>query len=61
VVFGIKLALIVLALGVTWRIRSIIRSPSEVPDPHRHPVALALASLLLWAAAITAGRLMAYM
>jgi hypothetical protein len=60
-IFGIKLMLIALALGVTVRIRGVVRRSSEAPDPASHPVALALSSMVLWAAAITAGRLMAYM
>ena len=59
-VFYIKLALIALALVVTARIRRTVeREPAlDNAGPGRRLAAL---SLLLWAGAITAGRLMAYL
>jgi len=63
-IFYVKLALIVLALVVTAMIRRAVErgraagAGEASPAPGRR---LALVSLLLWAAAIAAGRLMAYM
>ena len=63
-VFYIKLALIALALVVTAVIRRTVerepalRDADRIPGPSRRLAAL---SLLLWAGAITAGRLMAYL
>ena len=62
VVFWVKMALIALAMWVVTRIRAEV---FDDPLIDTHPVpgrvrALALASILLWAAAITAGRLLAY-
>jgi hypothetical protein len=62
-IFYVKLALIVLALVVTAMIRRAVErgraGGGEVsPAPGRR---LAVLSLLLWAGAIAAGRLMAYM
>ena len=59
-VFYIKLALIALALVVTAMIRRTVeREPAlDNAGPGRRLAAL---SLLLWAGAITAGRLMAYL
>ena len=62
-VFYIKLALIALALVVTVVIRRTLergpalRDADAIPDPTRRLAAL---SLLLWAGAVIAGRLMAY-
>ena len=53
-VFYIKLSLIGLALWNTVIARRAVRQNREAP-------ALAITSLLLWSAAITAGRLMAYL
>ena len=63
-VFYIKLTLIALALVVTAVIRRTVeRGPSlRDADPSPRPARrLAAVSLLLWAGAITAGRLMAYL
>jgi hypothetical protein len=62
VLFWVKMALIALAMWVVTRIRAQV---FDDPLIDTHPVpgrvrALALASILLWAAAITAGRLLAY-
>ena len=63
-VFYIKLTLIALALGIIMVIRRGLRREPErfrseiVPGGYRM---LAVLSLLLWAGAITAGRLMAYL
>jgi hypothetical protein len=63
-VFYIKLMLIALALVVTAVIRKrvergpVLRDANTGPRPGRR---LAVLSLLLWAGAITAGRLMAYL
>lgn len=60
-VFYIKLTLIFVALWCTFGTRRIVRSGDTADGPASRSVRLALASLLLWAGAITAGRLMAYM
>jgi hypothetical protein len=58
-VFYVKLALIGLALWNTWSVRrAVIDDRDDAPGRYR---ILALLSLLLWAGAITAGRLMAYL
>ena len=63
-VFYIKLTLIALGLVVTAMIRRTVRrgpapcDPDLSPGPGRR---LAVLSLLLWAGAVTAGRLMAYL
>ena len=56
-----KLAAIALALIVTSRLRRVVFGGGVAPDvaPPRART-LAKASLVLWLAAITAGRLMAY-
>lgn len=63
-VLYIKLTLIGLALWCTWRTRGVVLRRTEhdatrasTGDAER---GVALASLILWAAAIAAGRLMAY-
>ncbi len=60
-IFWVKLASIALALIVTSRLRRAVFSNGVAPDvaPPRARN-LAKASLVLWFAAITAGRLMAY-
>lgn len=58
-VFYVKLALIALALLVLLRLRRIVLDASEAIGATGR--ALALASLVLWTGAITAGRLMAYL
>jgi hypothetical protein len=63
-VFYIKLTLIFVALWCTFATRRIVNdNPEEtaVDVVPRHAARLAIASLLLWASAITAGRLMAYL
>jgi hypothetical protein len=63
-VFYIKLTLIVLALVVTAMIRKAVERGPASRDPDRSAAPgrrLAACSLLLWAGAITAGRLMAYL
>jgi hypothetical protein len=59
-VFYIKLTLIFVALWCTFATRRIVRSNSSDVVPAYGPWLAAL-SLLLWAGAITAGRLMAYL
>ena len=61
-VFWVKMSLIALAIWVLTRIKTKV---FEDPQVDTRPVpnnvrALAVVSILLWAAAITAGRLMAY-
>jgi hypothetical protein len=61
-VFWVKMTLIALAMWTVTRIRARV---FDDPQIDMHPVSadvkrLALASILLWAAAITAGRLLAY-
>ena len=60
-IFWVKLAAIALALIVTSRLRRVVFGGGVAPDvaPPRART-LAKASLVLWLAAITAGRLMAY-
>jgi hypothetical protein len=64
-VFYLKLALIAAALVVTAAIRkAAARERSSAPDPTARvmsPARLAVVSLVLWTAAIAAGRLMAYL
>jgi hypothetical protein len=61
-VFWVKMTLIALAMWVLMRIKRLVFDDPQLdsgPVPARAR-ALALASIALWAAAITAGRLMAY-
>ena len=63
-VFYIKLSLIFIALWCTFGTRRIIREDNPDSAAGAAPpksARLAVASLLLWAGAITAGRLMAYL
>ena len=63
-VFYLKLTLIFIALWCTFATRRIVRDSSESAAADTVPVygaRLATASLLLWAGAIAAGRLMAYL
>jgi len=63
-VFYIKLSLIFIALWCTFATRRIIRegnSDSAAVTAPPKGARLAVVSLLLWAGAITAGRLMAYL
>src|SRR3954464_12124181 len=66
-VFYVKLSLIFVALWCTFATRRIIRDDSQADtsvhtdSPPQRGARLAVVSLLLWAGAITAGRLMAYM
>ncbi len=62
-IFYVKLALIFVALWVTFATRRIVLdNPLTALDDHipANGRRLALASMVLWAAAITAGRFMAY-
>jgi hypothetical protein len=61
-VFHIKLLCIAAAIGIDWRLRQQL--PADAPPDVRTRLglkALAVASLALWAAAIVAGRLVAYL
>ena len=63
-VFYVKLTLIFIALWCTFSTRRIVRDNSEstvAETVPAHGARLATASLLLWAGAIAAGRLMAYL
>jgi hypothetical protein len=62
-VFLIKLACIAGAVMVVLMMRGRVMRPSTTGPPaaSTHPRALALASLVLWAGAIAAGRLVAYL
>jgi hypothetical protein len=60
-VFYVKLSLIFLALWCTFATRRIVRADADSPATAGIGRRFALVSLLLWAGAITAGRLMAYM
>jgi hypothetical protein len=59
-VFLLKLALVFAALLVTRRIRTETFGAKASVDARGRVKLLAVSSLFLWAAAITAGRLMAY-
>ena len=59
-IFVTKLALVFAALFVTIRMRREAFSHGTSADPSDRVRRLASVSLILWAAAITAGRLMAY-
>ena len=60
-VFFVKLALIAVAIAVTARIRSIGFAPANAAAVPAAARPLAIVSLVLWAGAIVAGRLMAYL
>jgi hypothetical protein len=62
VLFWTKIGIIVLAMVVIVRMRAAVFSDPHVEDGtiSRKAKALALASLVLWTAAIVAGRLLAY-
>jgi len=60
-VFFIKVTLIVIALVITARIRRHVLASDHVAQPASRARLLASASLVLWAGAIVAGRLMAYL
>jgi hypothetical protein len=61
-VFAIKLLCIAAAVGVLVRIRAMVLHPrAAVTGVPARARALAVASLVLWAGAIGAGRLMAYL
>jgi hypothetical protein len=61
-VFYVKLGLIALALLAQWRLRAVIAKDSRERsgESSRDGRTIAALVLVLWAAAITAGRLMAY-
>jgi hypothetical protein len=60
-VFYLKLLLIAVAMTIFVRIDRLIRTGDAVaPTAARHLRQLAITSLVCWAAAITAGRLLAY-
>ena len=61
-VFYLKLALVTLAVWLVTRINRRLARPTEADNPRtaRHLRFYAIASLLSWSAAITAGRLLAY-
>jgi hypothetical protein len=59
-IFFVKLACIALALLVTLRTRSMLVGP-ETASRAASPKVLAVVSIVLWLAAIAAGRLMAYL
>jgi hypothetical protein len=59
-IFYVKLTLIALALINTVVIRRIVRKSETEADAAASPRLMAILSLLLWAGALTAGRLMAY-
>jgi len=60
-VFFIKLALIVVAIAITARLRRIGFGMPQTASASSAARPLAVASLVLWACAIVAGRLMAYL
>ena len=57
-VFWVKLALIALALVVTEQVSRVVRADEQ---PNGRARLLAILSLVLWTAAIVAGRLLAYL
>lgn len=61
--FQIKMAALVVVGAITWSLaKAVARSPDAWAEPERNPVAkpLAVASLILWAIIVTAGRWIAY-
>lgn len=62
-VLYVKLACIIVALWLTLSVRRLLQSGAMArgEDPPASARTMALASLVLWAAAIAAGRLMAYL
>ena len=62
-VFQIKLGLIAIGVITAWQIQKAVRRAPDDPDIAATPSerGLAVASLLVWTAAIVAGRLMAYL
>lgn len=60
-VFYVKLSMIFLALWCTFATRRIVRADADAAAATGSSRRFALLSLVLWAGAITAGRLMAYL
>jgi hypothetical protein len=61
-VFFVKMALIVVGVVSTWALRrQVFRRSGEAAESGLFGKTLAATSLVVWAAAITAGRLMAYL
>jgi hypothetical protein len=60
--FLVKMALVVASAATVMPIRSyVLRSGAQTGEVSSHARLLAMASLLAWAAAVTAGRLLAYL
>ena len=60
-VFYVKLGLIALGVGLVYRIgTTVLRGPNVEQKLDKHARTLALASLVVWVALITAGRLLGY-
>ena len=60
-VFYVKLGLIALGVGLVYRIgATVLRGPDVEQKLDKHARTLALASLVVWVALITAGRLLGY-
>jgi len=61
-VFYLKLGLIVLGVGLMYRIGTTVLRGPDVEQKHKdkHARTLALASLAVWVALITTGRLLGY-
>jgi hypothetical protein len=60
-VFYVKLGLIALGVGLVYRIdTTVLRRPDVEQKLDKHARTLALASLAVWVALITAGRLLGY-
>lgn len=63
-IFFVKLAFIAGGMVVAWRLARVFAAIGSIADPEASPGRtrlLAVLSLLLWTAAITAGRFMAYL
>jgi len=58
--FVVKLVLVAVAVGAAMLMRRSVYAPGRVPAVGTSAKALALTSIALWLAAITAGRMMAY-
>ena len=60
-VFYVKLGLIALGVGLVYRIgRTVLHGPNVEQKLDKHARMLALASLVVWVALISAGRLLGY-
>jgi hypothetical protein len=59
--FFVKMALVVASVATLLPIRALVLRGDEQPDVGSNARLLAVASILAWSAAVTAGRLLAYL